>query len=116
MKFCINCFIDTEIKNIIGKSRNIGICPICNKKDVPLYDSAMDTSIRDIFNPLFDLYTVESDAPIDIPKTAFTTIIEDILENWNIFNPSLKISQVRKILESLCEEKQAIDRNYLPHI
>ena len=35
---CMLCFIDFEIRNIIGQSQDIGDCPVCNKKSVSLYD------------------------------------------------------------------------------
>lgn len=120
MKFCIECFIDLEIRNIIGQSHDIGDCPICNKKSVSLYDPEKDFSIKDAFNKLFDLYTLETKASENIPKSAFTTIIDDLIDNWNIFNPNLKVSQIRKILESLCSDrnlltqKVVIAENYNP--
>ncbi|MBO4639976.1 MAG: RES family NAD+ phosphorylase [Treponema sp.] len=120
MRFCIECFIDLEIRNIIGQSQNIGDCPICNKKSVSLYDPDKDLSIKEAFDRLFDLYTTESEASDIIPKSAFTTIIEDLIDNWNIFNPNLKVSQIRKILESLCSDinlltqKVVIAENYNP--
>ena len=52
MKFCIECFIDLEIRNIIGQSHDIGDCPICNKESVSLYDPEKDFSIKDAFNKL----------------------------------------------------------------
>lgn len=113
MIFCKDCFIDSEIRNIVGKSRRIGNCPICGTKNIQLYDTEIDSSVRDNFNRLFDLYTIETDASKDIPKVAFTSIIEDVIENWQIFNPILNANQIRKILESLCHDKISVDENFL---
>ena len=75
MKFCTECFIDFEIRNIIGQSQDIGDCPVCNKKSVSLYDPEKDLSVKEAFDRLFDLYTLESEASEIIPKSDNNSVL-----------------------------------------
>ena len=39
MKFCSDCFEDTEIKNIINSINNTDTCDVLNKKSEHIYDT-----------------------------------------------------------------------------
>ena len=68
MKFCSNCFNDTEIKNIINSINNTDVCDIHNVKSEHIYDTDKHDNLVPYFEALVDVYTVASESQIEIDK------------------------------------------------
>lgn len=106
MKFCSDCFNDTEICNLIENIENDGICDITNKKSAHIYDSEKHYSLKAYFEDLLNVYTPISSIGDNIDKANSVKLKYDLLENnWNIFSNKCKHSDVYNILKNVCIEK-----------
>jgi hypothetical protein len=113
MKFCQNCFIDRELRRIISSQPEKGKCPICGSDNVSLYDTECNQSIQQLFENLIDIYTFEEDLPFTFPEDEIHSLADDLIDNWNIFEPSLSSSNKHKILSSVLKERIKIENNLL---
>ena len=112
MIFCENCFIDSEIiariKYNSEEDLNIpqqkGNCPICNSSDKVLYNTDSRVGLNNIFDPLFDLYSAIEELPPDFPEHEKKYLYDDLLKNWNIFNPALGKEKIKYIIQNISEE------------
>lgn len=105
MKFCSNCFNDTEIKNIINSINNTDVCDIHNVKSEHIYDTDKHDNLVPYFEALVDVYTVASESQIEIDKAKYVRLKYDLLYNWKIFNDVCKPENVHNIVKSICKEK-----------
>ena len=55
MKFCSDCFKDTEIKNIINSINNTDICDVLNKLSKHIYDTDKHDNLTPYFESLLDV-------------------------------------------------------------
>src|SRR5574344_541011 len=106
MKFCSECFNDTEICNLIENIENEDICDITNKKSAHIYDSEKHNFLKEYFEDLLNVYTPVSAIGSNIDKANAVKLKYDLLENnWNIFSDKCKHSDVYTILKNVCVEK-----------
>lgn len=106
MYCCINCFCDSEIKDIIKGNKKIGNCDFCGSKKTNVYEIGQDNLIPDMFDGLLDTYMPISNLPDDFPKET-TDLIKNILHyKWKIFN--LEPDDIYKLLTVLCSERYSM--------
>ena len=106
MKFCSDCFNDTEIINVINKIDNEGTCEVTGKTSKHVYDTSEHTFLKGYFDELLNIYTPVSELVQKFDKKDTLKIKYDLLSNnWNIFNDNCKHSDVYKILKSICPER-----------
>jgi len=110
--FCEKCFTNPEIigriTHISEEELNIipekGECPVCKNKNVYLYNTDKRTSLNNFFDPLLDLYVDEEKLPINFPEHEKKYLIEDLLNNLNIFNQELNRANVESIIKNTSKE------------
>lgn len=105
MKFCSDCFKDTEIKNIINSINNIDICDVLNKKSEHVYDTDKHDNLTPYFESLLDVYTPISECKIKIDKSCFVHLKDDLKSTWDIFDSNCKPDIIDNIVKSICKEK-----------
>ncbi|MCI7607310.1 MAG: RES family NAD+ phosphorylase [Spirochaetales bacterium] len=102
MIFCDNCFRDLELRNVIRNNSkgNVGVCPVCHKKDVTLYDSEKDNYLTPYFEDLLAVFTPEDNLALDYPKDEIRNLVDQIQYHWNVFSSIDKDSQ-KKIIKAI---------------
>ena len=126
---CTECFRDYEIKSIIETIGHIGVCPICNSKDVYLFDSDLhenDTAFEELLESIIEIYRTEDELDEEFPEEGKQCIEKHLSEDWNIFNVNEQgiriiaeyiISNSINLDDGLLVEKvgvsQAYDEGYL---
>ena len=101
MIFCNECFKDTQIRSIIESGNTKGVCPICRKKNVFLYNTDKDKSLIDIFNDLILIYTPQEQLSHGYPTSEMHMLSDELKDQWNIFSdniPSNMVYEITKIL------------------
>lgn len=104
MKFCSECFCDTEIKPIIESIGAIGNCSVCGSNNVYLYDTDFNAELTELFEDLINIYTPVSLLPECYPKSEIALLKDELINRWNIFN-NLSAGKVYSILTAICAEK-----------
>lgn len=95
MKICKHCFNDEELQEIIKNNNGTsGICPNCGAATI-LYDTEDLQYISELFEGFFDSYQIHD---------AGRTLLEELCENWRIFNPEVNAEQVLALITALCKE------------
>ena len=95
MKICEYCFNDEELKAIVKNNNGTsGICPNCGAKTI-LYDTEDLQYISELFEGFFDSYQIHN---------AGRRLVEELCENWSIFNPKLDAAQVLELITALCKQ------------
>ena len=106
MKFCSECFNDTEIKGVIDKIDNEDTCEVTNKKSKHIYDTTKHFVLKEYFDELLNIYTPISELAQNIDKGKTVKVKYDLLNGeWDIFSNKCQHSDVYKILKSICVEK-----------
>lgn len=100
MIFCSNCFVNREIKSIIDKCGNVGVCPICGATETVIYDTTKNDNLLGIFDSLLSVYTAESDLSDDFPKEDLRTLVDILKNEWDIFS-NISDMAIMEILKSL---------------
>ena len=100
MIFCSKCFSDSEIQAKINDLNNMGDCPICGNKNVPLYDSSVDKSLDGIFDSLIYIYSTKKDLPSSVPDSDLHPISTIFQKDWNIF-ADLSEDKVLEIIKAI---------------
>lgn len=104
MIFCERCFCDTEIIFAIRNKGEIGQCPLCNSKNVYIYDTEKYDELSIIFEDFIGIYTPDSQLPKAYPRAETYLLKSEMLNNWNIFNKKSE-SDVYNMLIAICKEK-----------
>ena len=104
MKFCNNCFSDSEIQNIIIGLGQRGNCPICKSKNSYIYDTEKDSELVELFESLIEIYTPVSALESTYPRDKVQLLKEEIKYNWNIFNEKITSEVIYNILKTICSE------------
>ena len=95
MKFCSDCFEDTEIKNIINSINNTDTCDVLNKKSEHIYDTDKHDNLTPYFESLLDVYD----------KANYIRLKYDLKYTWDIFESNCKPEIIHNIVKSICKEK-----------
>lgn len=102
MNCCINCFADTQIKEIIGDSGKSGDCDFCGNKNVELHSISEIDRIRELIYSVIGIYRV-----CERPKDG--KLLKDALrDDWNIFAVPADIVQL--IITKICKPRLAEDK------
>lgn len=110
---CTECFKDLELKASIESIGKKGNCPICNKKNVYIYDSNYDrdnTDLEEKLTSILTLYKPVSNIE-NCSKENGRTIEKCICEDWDFFN--IKEMYVREILTEIINNSLSLDHNLL---
>lgn len=95
MKICEHCFNDEELKAVIKHNNGAsGTCPNCGT-DTILYDTEDLKYITELFEGFFDSYQIHN---------AGRTLVEELCENWSIFNPKLNAEEVLRLIKAICKQ------------
>ena len=105
MKFCCDCFKDSEIRNIIESINNKDTCDIFNKQSDHIYDTEKHDSLIHNFEALLDVYTPFCNTKFSNDESKAVKIKNDILERWDIFSNKCNAENVYEIIKSICAKK-----------
>lgn len=108
MNCCANCFVDPEIKSIIG-TKNIDRCDFCNSQGVPIIDIEAQTVLSDLFNGLLDVYTVASQLPDHYPRHRINLLKNILHDDWYIFNGDA--DDIYRLLVNICRDRYENEKN-----
>ena len=107
MKCCIDCFKDSEIREIIHKYGTSGNCDFCSAKNVDVYDiSNFPNMISDKIISLIQIYSPSQRSDARFLK-------EVLRDDWDIFNGGAE--GIKTLLTALCplESELDIDKDIL---
>lgn len=102
MKISINCFSDSELKNIIASKKRKGVCEITNVSDAFIYDTESDL---ELVEPIIDLLSIFRIAKSP-DWTGGISIGDELKQNWHIFSPHLTPTQITTILKSIVRDSE----------
>lgn len=105
MKFCSDCFNDSEIKSIINSIDNHDICDVLNKESDHVYDTTKHTVLTNYFDTLIELYTPASECKTEIDENDYVKLKYDLKDTWGIFDSNCSHRNVHNIVKSICEDK-----------
>ena len=106
MKFCSQCFNDTDIKSIIETINNQDICDITGTSSAHIYDTDKHKLLTGNFELLLNTYTPISELGDKFDKANAVKLKYDLSGgSWDIFNPVCKHTDVYNILKNVCSEK-----------
>lgn len=105
MKFCSDCFSDSEIKSIINSIDNHDICDVLKKESDHVYDTQKHTLLTNYFETLIDLYTLASECKTEIDENDYVKLKYDLKDTWGIFDSNCSHRNVHNIVKSICEDK-----------
>ncbi len=102
MIFCNECFRDRQVRAIIeSSSKAKGNCPVCGKKNVFLYDTDKNISLKDFLNDLISIYTPQELLPSGYDTADVHMIADELKNEWNIFSESLDSHSIYDIIINL---------------
>lgn len=107
MKCCIDCFKDSEIREIIHKYGTRGNCDFCSAKNVDVYDiSEFPNMISDKIISLIQIYSPSQRSDARYLK-------EVLRDDWDIFSGGTE--GIKTLLTALCpfESELDIDKDIL---
>lgn len=105
MRIGIDCFGDVELRSIIASEGRIGDCDVTGQKGVPIYDTIIDNNCIDLsayLVEILDVYTPESELPIDFPKDNLEWIENVLATDWSIFN--LPVEKIKNVVIEICKD------------
>lgn len=102
MKISVNCFNDSELKNIISSKKKEGICEITNVSNVFVYDTESDV---ELVGPIVDLLSIFRTVKPEDRVEGFL-IGDELKQNWHIFHSSLTAAQITTILKSIVHDSE----------
>lgn len=105
MKFCSDCFKDSEIRNIIESISNEDCCDILGKRSTHVYDTVKHFDLVPYFESLLNIYTPISEIAETFDRAKAVKLKYDLLENWDIFCNSCSHEQIYNLLKNVCTEK-----------
>lgn len=114
MVCCTECFRDYEIKSVIETIGHKGICPICNSKDVYIFDSDLhenDTEFEELLESIIEIYKTEIELDEEFPKEGKQCIEKHLSKDWNIFN--VDEQGIRTIIEYIISNSINLDNDLL---
>lgn len=101
MRCCINCFKDSEIRNIIRLYGTKGDCDFCSSKNTNVYDiSDPSNMISDKITSLIQIYS-----PSDHSDARF--LKEILRDDWDVFSGGSE--GIKTLLEALCSFDSNLD-------
>lgn len=105
MKFCSDCFNDTEIKAIIDSIKNRDICDITNQASEHIYDTEKYSVLTEYFDDLLSIYKPASELGKNVDLSKTLKLKYDLQNDWNIFSDICKHYDIYNIMKSICPDK-----------
>ena len=104
MNCCSNCFSDKFLQNYISDlSTEKGKCNFCKtRKHYPLIEPSV---LLDIFQPVFDLYSEESNGSL---------LNELLQENWHIFSKDTTGEKQLQLLSLIIGDNEILSKTLIP--
>ncbi len=102
MYCCVDCFQDSEVKNIISTNNQIGDCNFCGKKNEYIID-VNNTILHDMFDGLLNIYSVIPPKIRNKIPSSDLNIIKRLQNDWSVFNLSEK--KALSLLRNICHDK-----------
>jgi hypothetical protein len=81
-----------------------GDCPVCGSTDVYLYDTETRSELNDFFFQILDLYETDKKLPDSFPMSDRKYLVDELIENWKLFNHRISKSNVERIVKCLCAD------------
>ncbi len=100
---CEKCFNDIEIKAVIISLGKNGICDLCGKRNVFIYNTDTNNELAEMFDDLLNIYTVKEDLPVDYPRENVNLLKEELCRRWNIFCIGSDLAY--RAITGICKEK-----------
>lgn len=101
---CEKCFNDEVISSRIRSYKIKGNCDICGAENVFVYDTEKSSYLKELFEGLFDIYSVEGQLPEHFPIKKLNFLKHDLKVNWKLFADNLTEFNVKILIENLCPE------------
>ena len=99
MNCCIECFADSQIREIINSSGETGNCDFCGRTNVKVHPTGENGRIEELLESILDIYRV-SLCPAD------DKLLRDaLLDDWNIFSVSADV--VQRLITAICPNQFA---------
>lgn len=105
MKFCSDCFKDSEIRDIIDSISNEDLCDILGTHSNHIYDTKKHSDLVPYFESLLNIYTPISEISADFDRAKALRLKYDLKENWDIFCSSCSHEHIYNLLKNVCAEK-----------
>lgn len=104
MVVCENCFRDKEIVSVIRNKDVKGNCPLCNSRNVHLYDTDQNEELGLMFDELLSIYTPNSMLPESYPSSEKRLLLDELVGNWNLFS-NIDTSIAYNIITAICKDE-----------
>lgn len=116
MKFCEECFINSEIRDIISSGHSKGNCDLDpNHKNVWICDIEKDTetvkNVRNFLRQIIDIYTLDSELPESFPESKKDLLKNSLEKRWSLFQ--IDSSKIHDLLSSLFDDDSRFDSRLL---
>lgn len=116
MKFCEECFINGEIRDIISSGKNKGNCDLDDHhKNVWVCDIDKDEetakNVSNFLRQIIDIYSLDTDLPIDFPESKKELLKNSLEKKWSLFN--IDSSNIYDLLSSLFKDDTRFDQRLL---
>lgn len=100
MVCCVNCFFDQGLKKRIeALSNKNGECNFCDSTDVTIVDCSI---LSTLFEPLFDLYTLNPNANRSLEDNNAVLLHEHLNCYWpRLFNNRLHVKVIKQLLNQI---------------
>lgn len=116
MKFCEECFINGEIRDIISSSHNKGNCDLDSRhKNVWVCDIEKDAetakNVRNFLRQIIDIYSLDNDLPDGFPEAKKDLLKNSLEKRWSLFK--IDSSKIHDFLSSLFNGDPRFDNRLL---
>lgn len=98
----MNCFADSDIKEIIVGKKKIGDCDYCKSQSVPIYSFDEDSTVADMLNEFLQLFSSCADFSEDYPKDRIFSIEKMLTTEIPLFACDPLIAS--SLLKDICNE------------
>jgi hypothetical protein len=100
---CEKCFKDIEIKAILKSLNQVGICELCGKVNVNIYNTDTNNELAEMFDDLLNIYTIRENLPDGYPRENVNLLKDELCRRWNIFNIDKDLAY--RAITGICSEK-----------
>jgi hypothetical protein len=78
MNCCVECFTDSQIRDVINAVDKHGVCDFCGNKGINIYSLDEDSGVSDYIDNILDIYNVSWNPNDKLLKDA-------LHDDWNVF-------------------------------
>jgi hypothetical protein len=113
MNCCIECFRDSEIRDVIKSHGVMGDCDYCGSAGIHIYPIGEVGTIEEMINDVIDVYEVDDDGEADLQYALLAdwSIFSDAFSNdlYDCYKPGSKYVLLLDLVSKLCESYRSID-------